>query len=132
MSRSDIREQLRRAIYSQIRKLVSEDGYSWHTLAEYSLYDGEKSLVNAINQDSYKVDGIRFSSLLKNLSNDGNLRMQRFVVVPTKYHIIPIQGADDTDMTIQELHHDLVRQIYVAEDAISAGNAESLSPFLLK
>lgn len=117
------------AIYSDIEKLTSVDGYSWEQLAEMCGARGVNYLRNIVKQAHHGLDAVRFAMLLTALSKDENLRLHRHVVHTNTHHVVPVFGIDADTGSLKDIHHDLIRWMGPAEDAQAAGNVDKLHDY---
>lgn len=124
---------IEQAIYKDIEKLATT--YSWEELADMCGYKGVNSLKNPVVQGSYKISAARFALLMKNLSKQDNHLLHKFVIDTNNYWITDNPDSVAANGSLFDEHHQLIRELGFAEDALEAGNVEKLHDyyeFLLK
>lgn len=118
-----------KAVHKSVKKLVSEDGFSYDQLADFSGYDGVNSVRNAVKNNAYKIDGIRFILLLLELSERENLRLHNHILNPRHYQILPRYGIDKAEGSITDIIKEINIRMYEADTAIEVGNSEVVHQF---
>lgn len=121
------------AVYDDIERVVSEDGYTFDALAEFAGYDGVNSLRNIVRQAAHSLSFARGAMMLKELSKRDNFRVHRHVIDGQRQVIKPrVQACKEN---LRQAHDRLLREIHIAELAVEAGNVNRVYEyyrFLLK
>lgn len=122
MNRNDLTYQLvSDAFFEEVENLVQKDGYSWHQVGEFFGYKGSRSLENVV-KGTHKLKFERVLIAMKALSKRDNYRLHRFILDTKKDVIAP--KVSTGEQTLEEMHHELIRQMYMAEQALAAGHHE--------
>lgn len=115
--------------YTEIENLCEVDGFSWIEVSEAALYEGVNSMKNIARNRAHQLSFPRGLRMMRKLSQRKNLRLHRLSLDTNEWMIAPRPKPDQATGSLKEVHHELMRQMFLAEESISVGNIEGLHTY---
>lgn len=124
MSSSDSLYLLEETVYTDIEKLSAD--YSWEQLSEMALYKGVNSMKNIVRNRSHSLSFPRGLLLLRSLSMRGEHFLHKHSIDTNSWMVVPRSKVEITKGSLKNEHHELMRQMFLAEEALKANNIRRL------